>query len=198
MIAVVDYHAGNLTSVKRALNYLGADAIVTSSPDTVARAGKIIVPGVGHFSATARLEEGGLKSVIAGRIRQRTPFLGICLGMQWIFESSQEAPGARGLGLLPGECSRFPGQVKSPHVGWNDLTLAASSRLLRGVFDHSFVYFTHSYRLPIVDATVAECDYGSKFTAAVEQDLVFGVQFHPEKSGTAGLKILENFCGLQC
>jgi glutamine amidotransferase len=198
MVAVVDYRAGNLASVKKALDHLGVDAVVTSSPDVIARASKIILPGVGHFSATARLEECGLKSAIVDAVKRGVPFLGICVGMQWMFESSQEAPGVRGLGLFQGECRYFPREVKAPHVGWNDLKIRDSSRLLRGIADHSFVYFTHSYRIPIVDAAVAECEYGGGFTAAVERDLVFGVQFHPEKSGSAGLNILQNFCALAC
>ena len=145
MIAVVDYRAGNLTSVKKALDHLHADVIVTSDPSVVARADKIILPGVGHFSATAILEETGLRTAILQRIAQGVPFLGVCVGMQWMFESSAEAPGIQGLGLFSGACGRFTESVKSPHVGWNSLTCHENSRLLRGIPSGSFVYFTHSY-----------------------------------------------------
>jgi glutamine amidotransferase len=198
MIAVVDYGAGNLTSVKKALDHLGADAMVTRDPDVVARADKLILPGVGHFSAIAVLEQSGLRSAILDRTKRGVPFLGICAGMQWMFESSAEAPGTRGLGLFPEACERFPQSVKSPHVGWNSLTCHDGSRLLRGIPSGSFVYFSHSYRAPMVKPTVARCEHGGEFSAAVEQDNLFGVQFHPEKSGTIGLKILENFCGRSC
>jgi glutamine amidotransferase len=196
MIAVVDYRAGNLTSVKKALDHLHADAIVTNDPALVARAEKIILPGVGHFSATAILEQAGLRTAILHRIQQGMPFLGICVGMQWMFESSTEAPGIQGLGLLSGACGRFAASVKSPHVGWNSLTCQNGSRLLRGIPSDSFVYFAHSYSAPVVEATVARCEYGGEFSAAVEQNNLFGVQFHPEKSGPIGLKLLENFCSL--
>jgi len=194
MLAIIDYNAGNLTSVKKAFDYLGTPALVTSDPGVVAKAEKIVLPGVGHFCATRALDEYGLREVVVNSIERGIPFLGICVGMQWMLASSEEAPDVLGLGLWPGECSRFPAAVKSPHVGWNSLEISApSSRLLRGVPAGSFVYFTHSYRVPLVAATVAACDYGGGFSAAVEQDNIFGVQFHPEKSGPAGLKILENF-----
>ena len=196
MIAVVDYRAGNLTSVKKALDHLCADAIVTRDPDVVANADKIILPGVGHFSATAILEESGLRTAILHRVEQGVPFLGVCVGMQWMFESSAEAAGTPGLGLFVGACERFPENVKSPHVGWNSLVCDNGSRLLRGIPSDSFVYFTHSYSAPVMKATVARCEYGGEFSAAVEQDNLFGVQFHPEKSGELGLKLLKNFCSL--
>jgi imidazole glycerol-phosphate synthase subunit HisH len=198
MIAVVDYRAGNLTSVRKALDHLGAAAMVTRDPDVVARADKIILPGVGHFSATAILDQTGLRAAILRRIEQGVPFLGVCVGMQWMFESSAEAPGTPGLGLFSGTCERFAESVKSPHVGWNSLTCRDSSRLFRGIPSGSFVYFTHSYSAPVVEPTVARCEYGGEFSAAVEKDNLFGVQFHPEKSGAIGLKLLENFCGLAC
>jgi imidazole glycerol-phosphate synthase subunit HisH len=198
MIAVVDYRVGNLTSVKKALDRVGADAVVTGDPEVVTQADKIILPGVGHFSATALLEQADLRSAILRRIEQGVPFLGICVGMQWMFDSSAEAPGTRGLGLFSGACGRFPERVKSPHVGWNSLVCNEGSRLLRGIPSGSFVYFTHSYRAPVVKATVARCEYGGDFSAAVEQGHLFGAQFHPEKSGAMGLKLLENFCRLSC
>jgi glutamine amidotransferase len=193
MIAIVDYRAGNLTSVKKALDALGADSAVTSDPIDVSRAEKIVLPGVGHFSATKILSETGLQAAVESAIQRGIPFLGICVGMQWMFEASAEAPGTRGLGLFSGQCQRFPNNVKSPHVGWNTLQLRNSSRLLQGIGPDACVYFTHSYRAPIVEGTVAECEYGGAFSAVVERDHLFGVQFHPEKSGPVGLKILENF-----
>ena len=197
MIAIVDYKAGNLASVKKAFDHLGAKTIVTDKPEAVAQADKIVLPGVGHFAATKALDDSGLRETIIERIEQEAPFLGICVGMQWMLASSEEAPDVHGLALWPGECSRFPFRVKSPHVGWNSLQIRnGSSRLLRGITDGAFVYFTHSYRVPLLSSTAAECEYGGGFSAAVEQDNMFGVQFHPEKSGSAGLRILENFCGL--
>lgn len=196
MLAIVDFRAGNLTSVKKSLDYIGAESMVTSDSDLVAKADKIILPGVGHFSATAALEEMGLRNAILRRIEKGVPFLGICVGMQWMFEASVEAPATPGAGLLAGTCEHFPGHVKSPHVGWNSLECNPQSRLLRGVSSGAFVYFTHSFRAPIVAATVARTEYGGEFSAAVEQDNTFGVQFHPEKSGQVGLKLLENFCAL--
>jgi len=198
MIAVVDYRAGNLTSVMKALDHLGVNAVVTRDPEVVATADKIILPGVGHFSGTAILEKTGLRAAIMRRIEQGAPFLGICVGMQWMFESSEEAPASRGLGLFSGGCERFPENVKSPHVGWNSLTWQNGSRLFQGVPSGAYMYFTHSYRAPVVAASVARCEYGGEFCAAVEQGNLFGVQFHPEKSGATGLKLLENFCRLSC
>jgi len=197
MIAIVDYRAGNLTSVRKAFDHLGAKTIVTSDPVQVANAEKIVLPGVGHFAATTTLDDSGLRDVIIEKIDNGTPFLGICVGMQWMLASSEEAPDVHGLALWPGECSRFPAGVKSPHVGWNNLQIRSrTSRLLRGVEPDSYVYFTHSYRVPLLAATSAECEYGGGFSAAVEQENLFGVQFHPEKSGAVGLKTLENFCEL--
>ncbi len=196
-IAIVDYRAGNLTSVKKALDRVSTGAVVTADPEIVAHAEKVVLPGVGHFAATLALSEGGLREAIGESIKRGVPFLGICVGLQWMIESSQEAPDVAGLGLWPGDCERFPANVKSPHVGWNQLAIRnGSSRLLRGIPSESFVYFTHSFRVPLLTFTVAECEYGGKFSAAVEQDNLFGVQFHPEKSGAVGLKVLENFCGL--
>ena len=194
MIAIVDYGAGNLVSVKKAVDFLGRECSVTSNPAEVAKATSIILPGVGHFSSTAAIEKSGLRDAISGGIRRGVPFLGICVGMQWMFEGSQEAPETAGLGLLRGKCERFPADVKSPHVGWNDLDVATSSLLFRGVKSAPFVYFTHSFRVPANGTTVAYCEYGGRFSAAVEKDHVFGVQFHPEKSGEIGLQVLRNFC----
>ena len=194
MIAIVDYNAGNLTSVKKAFDHLGAQTTVTDDLKMVSNADKIVLPGVGHFAATRALDDSGMRETILEGIERGIPFLGICVGMQWMLASSEEAPAVNGLGLWPGECSRFPSGVKSPHVGWNSLKIQNGSRLLTGVADGAFVYFTHSYRVPLLPSTVAACEYGGGFSAAIERENVFGVQFHPEKSGAAGLKILENFC----
>jgi glutamine amidotransferase len=198
MIAIVDYGVGNLVSVKKALDALERECMITSKPEDLLRATKIILPGVGHFASTATLKASGLQDAIAGAIQRGIPFLGICVGMQWMFTGSAEAPGTPGLGLLDGECERFSAEVKSPHVGWNSVLAEKSSRLFRGVPSSSFVYFTHSFRVPVNWATVACCEYGGSFSAAVERENIFGVQFHPEKSGEVGLKLLGNFCSLTC
>jgi imidazole glycerol-phosphate synthase subunit HisH len=195
MIAIVDYQAGNLASVRKAFEHLGQEVAITADPEAIARADKIVLPGVGNFEATAALA-GPLQEVLGRALDREIPLLGICLGMQWMFESSQEAPQLRGLGLFAGECEKFPAEVKSPHVGWNRLQTYGVSRLLYGLPQTSFVYFTHSYRAPLVEATVACCAYGGSFSAAVERGHLFGVQFHPEKSGAAGLHLLRNFCEL--
>jgi len=194
MIAIVDYGAGNVTSVKRAVDHVGHACVLASDPAAVARADRIIVPGVGNFRATAALGVNGLGAAVARHIAGGKPVLGICLGMQWFFQSSEEAPDVAGLGIFAATCQGFPNAVKSPHVGWNQLETRGESRLLRGVPSGQFAYFTHSYYAPRVDATVAWCDYSDGFSAAVEQENLFGVQFHPEKSGDVGLAILENFC----
>ena len=197
MIAIIDYKAGNLTSVKKAFDHIGAETMVTDNPAEVAQADKVVLPGVGHFAATRVLDQSGLREAVLGGIERGVPFLGICVGMQWMLASSEEAPDVHGLALWPGECSRFPAGVKSPHVGWNDLRIRSNaSRLLRGVESGAFVYFTHSYRVPLLQATAAECEYGGGFSAVVEQENLFGVQFHPEKSGSVGLTMLKNFCDL--
>jgi glutamine amidotransferase len=198
VIAIVDYGAGNLRSVKKAMDFLGLESEITRDPEAVRNARKIILPGVGHFAATARLATSGLRDAISGVIRQGTPFLGICVGMQWLFAGSEEAPDTPGLGLFVGSCARFPSGIKVPHVGWNSLQTSGESRLLQGVTSNAFVYFTHSYRAPITEGTVAITEYNSPFASAVERDNVFGVQFHPEKSGDEGLKMLKNFGDLKC
>jgi glutamine amidotransferase len=195
MIAIVDYGAGNISSVKKALEHLRAEAQVADDPLVIAAAEKIVVPGVGHFSRCQSLNENLRASVLEG-IAVGKPFLGICVGMQWLFQGSTEAPETAGAGLFPGECSRFPASVKSPHVGWNQIQISSHSRLLRGVENGAFVYYTHSFRAPVVADTIACTQYGGAFSAAVERENVFGVQFHPEKSAETGLKILENFCAL--
>ena len=197
-VAVIDYKAGNLTSVVKALGAVGCAATVTADPAVVRRASKVILPGVGHFQATQLLEQTGLTEAIRGVIADGVPFFGICVGLQWLFGGSTEAPGVRGLGLFAGECERFPAGVKVPHVGWNQVQTTPQSRLMRGVASGAFVYYTHSYRAPLVPETVAVTDYGAAFSGAVERDHVMGVQFHPEKSGTAGLQVLRNFLDLPC
>ena len=197
MIAIVDYGAGNLTSVKKAFDHLGAESAVTADPSVVRAADRIAVPGVGHFAATRVLADSGLREAALDAIARGIPFLGICVGMQWLFESSQESPHTPGLGIFPGTCERFPAEVKSPHVGWNQLGLRGESKLLEGVAKDSFVYFTHSYRAPDIPETKAVTEYGGYFSAAVERDNVFGVQFHPEKSSDVGLRILKNFCEIR-
>jgi imidazole glycerol-phosphate synthase subunit HisH len=198
VIAVVDYRAGNLASVNKALDHLGHESCITGDPEIVSRADRIILPGVGHFAATSVLEQSGLKDAVAKAINRGVPFLGICVGMQWMFEGSEEAPSIAGLGLFRGICARFPAGVKSPHVGWNQLELRAASRLLRDVPPDAFVYYTHSYRAPVSEIVVAQTQYGDAFAAVVERDNIFGVQFHPEKSAVAGLLLLRNFCEAPC
>jgi glutamine amidotransferase len=198
VIAVVDYKAGNLTSVMKALAAVGADAIATEDADAIRRAEKIVLPGVGHFAATEFLESRGLKQAIADRTRAGIPFLGICVGLQWLFSGSTEAPGCCGLGAFDSLCERFTEGKKVPHVGWNSLEIDATSRLMAGVPNGSFVYFTHSYRAPVISATVAVTHYGEPFSAAAERENIMGVQFHPEKSGAAGLQVLRNFVELPC
>jgi len=198
MIAVVDYKAGNLTSVMKALDAVGANAVSTDNPEIVAGATKIILPGVGHFQATAFLEDHGLRKVIEEQIAKGVPFLGICVGLQWLFRGSTEAPGSPGLGAFNATCDRFTPGNKVPHVGWNSLSVREESRMLRGVAPGSFAYFTHSYKAPVTHDTVAVTEYGEPFTAGIERANVMGVQFHPEKSGPVGLQILRNFVELAC
>jgi glutamine amidotransferase len=197
-IAVIDYKAGNLTSVMKALDALGCQATVTADPEVVRAAEKVILPGVGHFQATQLLEETGLTAAVGEVIARGVPFLGICVGLQWLFEGSTEAPAVQGLGLFSGQCERFASGVKVPHVGWNEVQVDPESRLMRGVENGAFVYYTHSYRAPVTPETVAVTDYGSPFSGAVERDNVMGVQFHPEKSGAIGMRVLRNFVELGC
>jgi len=194
MIAIVDYGAGNLHSVKKAFEHLGAEAVVTAQPGTVAAASKIVLPGVGHFSSLQALNTTGLEEALLQSASAGKPFLGICLGMQWLFEGSEECLEVAGAGIFPGKCRQFPSSVKSPHVGWNSLAVQEGSRLLRGIAQDSFVYYTHSFHAPVVTETAAASEYGLRFAGAVEHGNIFGVQFHPEKSGDVGLSILKNFC----
>jgi len=196
MMAIVDYGAGNLASVVKALKHLGRQCNVTNDPDIVGQATKWIIPGVGNFKATAPLANGQLSHTLRNGVSAGKPLLGICLGLQWMFEGSAEAPELSGLGAFPGRCERFSDRVKSPHVGWNSLAIAGPSRLLAGIPSGTYVYFTHSYRAPVCAETVATCRYEAPFTAVAERSNLFGVQFHPEKSGDVGMQILENFCAL--
>jgi len=194
MIVIVDYGAGNLNSVKKAFTYLGAEIVVTDQPKMLSAADKIVFPGVGHFSSLRALDRSGLRGALLQAASTGKPFLGICLGMQWLFEGSEECIEVAGAGIFPGKCRQFPSSVKSPHVGWNSLTVQPGSRLLRDLAQDSFVYYTHSFHAPLVAATTAATEYGLQFAGAVELGNIFGVQFHPEKSGDVGLSILKNFC----
>ena len=211
MIAVIDYKAGNLTSVVKALRHLGAsDIVVTQSPDDVRRADKVVLPGVGHFQATQLLHDLCLTKATREAVAKGTPFLGICVGLQWLYEGSTEAPETPGLAHFAGACERFPAtykqqvetgevevELKSPHVGWNSLeNIRPDSRLLASIKPGSFVYYTHSWRAPVSADSAATTNYGGPFTAAVERDNVMGVQFHPEKSAETGLRVLKNFLEL--
>ena len=203
MIAVIDYKAGNLTSVVKALRFLGADnVLVTQEPCDVRGAEKIVLPGVGHFRSTELLHRLGLTDAIRAEVTEGKPFLGICVGLQWLYEGSTEAPETGGLGHFVGQCERFPAEfqgaaLKSPHVGWNSLeSIRPDSRLLAGLEPGAFVYYTHSWRAPVSGDTAATTLYGGAFTGAVERANVMGVQFHPEKSGDTGLQVLKNFLAL--
>jgi glutamine amidotransferase len=200
MIAVIDYKAGNLTSVVKALRYLGAsDVVVTQSPEDVLRAHKVVLPGVGHFQATQLLHDLQLTQATRIAVTNGVPFLGICVGLQWLYEGSTEAESTEGLCHFASKCERFPAkfegaELKSPHVGWNSLEdIRPDSRLLAGIVPGSFVYYTHSWRAPVSADTAATTNYGGPFTAAVERGNVMGVQFHPEKSAETGLRLLKNF-----
>jgi len=196
-VTVIDYKAGNLTSVLKTLHYLGAETIVTDSDlALVESAERIVLPGVGHFAATERLDATGLTPAIRAAISRGVPFLGICVGMQWLFAGSSEAPQQPGLAHFSEQCTHFAeSSEKVPHVGWNSLDVRDGSRLLAGVEPGEFVYFTHSYNAPVTADTAAVTHYIEPFASAVERGNVMGVQFHPEKSGETGLKILRNFLG---
>jgi glutamine amidotransferase len=196
MIALIDYRAGNLTSVKKALAAVKADVFVPERPAELDRARGIIVPGVGHFTATRALDEPW-RAAIRGAVDRGTPLLGICLGLQWLFEGSDEDPDCPGLALLSGRCYRLKGSsdaaLKVPHVGWNALTIVREAPIVAGVPSGSQVYFTHSYVAPVTADTVARTEHGEGFASVVARGVVSGVQFHPEKSGDVGLRILRNF-----
>jgi glutamine amidotransferase len=198
MLALIDYGAGNLTSVRKALHTAGASFTTPDRPDALDRVSGIIVPGVGHFSATRALD-ASWRSAIGRRVDTGCPLLGICVGMQWLFEGSTEARDVPGIGLLPGRCERLDdrqGTLKIPHVGWNALSVSGGSRLLAGIPDGTYVYFTHSYAPPVTPDAVGTAVHGARFAAAVERGRVMGVQFHPEKSSDAGLQMIRNFVAL--
>lgn len=198
MVAIIDYDAGNIKSVQKALVKLGQEARITSDAEEILAADKVVLPGVGAFGdAMQNLRARGLDKVIRRVVDEKIPFLGICLGLQLLFEKSDEAPGVEGLGILKGDILRIPAAkgLKIPHMGWNSLHLSHEGRLFRGVREQSYVYFVHSYYLKAREEEIvrASTEYGVQIHASVEKDNVFACQFHPEKSGEVGLKILENF-----
>ncbi|HIW84356.1 MAG TPA: imidazole glycerol phosphate synthase subunit HisH [Candidatus Dorea gallistercoris] len=198
MIAIIDYDAGNIRSVEKALQYLGQEVTITRQGEEILAADKVILPGVGSFGdAMEKIRQYDLEDVIRRVAEQKTPFLGICLGLQLLFEQSEESPGARGVGLLKGQILRIPeGEGrKIPHMGWNSLSLQNEGRLFRGIPDGAYVYFVHSYYLKAADEKIvkASAEYGISIHASVERDNIFACQFHPEKSGDTGLQILKNF-----
>jgi imidazole glycerol phosphate synthase glutamine amidotransferase subunit len=196
MIALIDYGAGNLGSVLKAIQYLGYTAEVASQPEQIASAAKLILPGQGHFGAMMKALDGrGLLEPLREALTGGKPYLGICLGLQALYEDSDEAPGVKGLGLLPGRVKRFQGVFKVPHLGWNQLRIDHEASLLRGVANGSFAYYCHSFYGPVTDATVAVTDYGQAFAAVLEAENLAAVQFHPEKSAGVGLQVLRNFLG---
>lgn len=201
MVAIIDYDAGNIKSVEKAVHYLGKEAVVTSDPNEILSADRVILPGVGAFGdAMKRLHDRGLVEVIRTVVQRETPFLGICLGLQLLFEKSEESPGVAGLSLLRGEIRRLPDLpgLKVPHIGWNSLKYPNPGRLFRGIPEDSYVYFVHSYYLKAREEGIvtAAAEYGTLVHASVEQGNVFACQFHPEKSSETGLTILENFLSI--
>jgi glutamine amidotransferase len=194
VIALIDYGAGNLTSVRKGFAAVDAEIYTPAAPRDLDRARGIVVPGVGNFAATAVLQ-GAWTESIRGAVADGVPLLGICLGLQWLFDGSDEAPDVHGLGAITGTCSRLPQNdgLKVPHVGWNSLHVPHPTRLLDGIADDAQVYFTHSYAAPVTKESAATCEHGAVFAAAIESGNIFGVQFHPEKSSDPGLRILRNF-----
>ncbi len=201
MIAIVDYDAGNIKSVEKALQFLGQEPVVTRDKETLLQAEKVIVPGVGAFGdAIGKMHQYGLVEVLREIAAKGTPLLGICLGLQLFFESSEETPGVEGLGLLPGKIVRIPDKegFKIPHMGWNSIQINPASRLLKGIEEGAYVYFVHSYYLQAENEAdvAATTDYVVNIHAAAEHENIFATQFHPEKSGEIGLQILKNFIEL--
>lgn len=202
MIAIIDYDAGNLKSVEKALTYLGEESVITGDARTILEADKVILPGVGAFGdAMENLQKRELDKVIKEVCMKNTPFLGICLGLQLLFESSEESPQAEGLGILKGQILRIPDKegLKIPHIGWNSLTLQHQGRLFEGLEEHPYVYFVHSYYLKAEEEQIVKAvtDYSTCIHASVEKGNIFACQFHPEKSSSTGLKILKNFAQLK-
>jgi imidazole glycerol phosphate synthase glutamine amidotransferase subunit len=197
MIAIIDYGAGNLRSVQNTLDEIGATYQVLSRPEGLDKAAKVILPGVGHFGQMMRaLDDRCLRTPVLDRIRAGIPFLGICLGLQALYSESEEAPEVRGFDVFSGAVRRFPPDARVPHMGWNELERRRESRLLQGLGERPYVYFAHSYYVPEGPATAAASTYTNPYTAILEQENLFGVQFHPEKSGPVGLKIVKNFLEL--
>jgi imidazole glycerol-phosphate synthase subunit HisH len=197
MIAILDYGAGNLRSVQNTLDAIGAQYELVRDSKGLEGASKIILPGVGHFGQLMRsLDDLGVRATLMDRISAGVPYLGICLGMQALFQDSSEAPEVAGLGLFHGAVERFPIDARVPHMGWNTLDFTKSARLLRGLAAQSHVYFAHSYFVPVTGVTAATSTYTLPYTAAIEQANIFGVQFHPEKSGPIGMKVVQNFVEL--
>lgn len=195
MIALVDYGAGNLTSVRKGFAAAGGRLFTPSSPDALQGATGIVVPGVGHFAATAALGTEWRRAIL-GALDRGALLLGICLGQQWLFEGSDEDPAVPGLGVIRGRCRKLPPTLKVPHVGWNSLEIRGPSRLLAGVASGTQAYFTHSYAADVTGEAVATTTYAVPFASVVETPQLFGVQFHPEKSGPSGVQMLRNFVGL--
>jgi imidazole glycerol phosphate synthase glutamine amidotransferase subunit len=197
-VTIIDYGAGNVPSVERALERLGAKSERTGSPEEISKAHVLLLPGVGHYSALVRaLDEQSMRAPLVDAIRRGVPFLGICLGLQVLFESSAESPELRGLNLLPGRVSALPSSVKLPHMGWNQIAANRASCLLAGIDSSAFFYFAHSYAAPDSDgSTAATSFHGTSFAAVVEKQNIYGVQFHPEKSGDTGSRLLQNFLRL--
>jgi imidazole glycerol phosphate synthase glutamine amidotransferase subunit len=197
MITILDYGAGNLRSVQNTLGEIGAEYELVNDAAGLVRANKIILPGVGHFGQMMRaLDRMQVRDALIERISGGVPFLGICLGLQGLFGSSEEAPDERGLGIFPGEIKRFSATARVPHMGWNEIEPRNGARLLANLPQHSYLYFAHSYYAPVTDATAATCNYTVPYTAVLETKNIFGVQFHPEKSGPIGLKVVRNFVEL--
>ena len=201
MVAIIDYGAGNILSVQKALDHIGCENVVTSDASVISGADGAILPGVGSFGdAMDHLSAGGLVGAVKEFAASGKPFLGICLGLQVLFDASEESPEAAGLSVFPGSVRRFPADIglKIPHIGWNSIEYDRECPIFKGLSDHPYVYFVHSYYLQAKDESVvsAVADYGMKFHAAVWKDNVFATQFHPEKSGSVGLQILRNFAGL--
>lgn len=201
MTAIIDYDAGNIKSVEKALLYLGEEAVITREQEVIRTADRVILPGVGAFgTAMEKLRSYGLEQVIQEVTAEGIPFLGICLGLQLLFESSEESEGVKGLGILPGQILRLPEEegVKIPHIGWNSLKFPNKGRLFEGISEDAYVYFVHSYYLKAEDEGIvtASSEYGTLIHASVEKDNVFACQFHPEKSSQVGLTILKNFIAI--
>ncbi len=197
MITILDYGAGNLRSVQNTLDEIGAEYELVRDAPALSHATKIILPGVGHFGQMMRaLDKMQVRDALLERIRAGVPFLGICLGLQALFQSSEEAPQEHGLGLFPGEIRRFPATARVPHMGWNEIEPRNGAKLLANLAPHPYLYFAHSYYAPLNDATAATCQYNVPYTAVLEIRNIFGVQFHPEKSGPLGLRIVRNFVEL--